>query len=78
MLVKDKNNNEYIQLEWLDMPEFVQENKNSIKSIRVHFESLEDMKTFSNLIGKNITMETKGIFFPINPPKEKRMYVDEP
>ena len=75
--MEDDTNNDLIRQEWLDMPEFVQENKNSIKSVRVHFESIEDMKSFSDLIGKNITMKTKGFFFPINPPKERKMYIDE-
>lgn len=62
--------------EWKDMPEFIQENKEPIKSVVIHFETIEDMKKFSELIGKNITMQTKGFFFPIRKRKRK-IYVDE-
>jgi uncharacterized protein YjgD (DUF1641 family) len=74
---KEKSNHQEIWDEWKDMPEFVQEDKESIKSVIVHFETLDDMKLFSELIGKNITMNTKGFFFPINKDGIKRFYVDE-
>lgn len=62
--------------EWKQMPEFQVENKETIKNISVSFETEEDMKMFSDLIGKNITMKTKGIFFPVID-KLKMEYVDE-
>ena len=62
---------------WKNMPEFVQDNKESIASVTVHFETEEDMKEFSKLIGKNITKKTKGIFFPVKERVTPPVYVDE-
>jgi len=62
--------------EWIDMPEFVQGNQESIKGVTVHFETLEDMEEFSRLIGITVTMKTKGIFFP-KKTIEKTVYIDE-
>ena len=45
--------------EWEDMPEYIQDNMEGVKSITVRFESIEDMNKFSELIGINITMQTK-------------------
>lgn len=50
--------------EWKDMPEFVQRDMSPFQSIIVHFESEEDMKEFSKVIGQNITHRTKSIWFP--------------
>ena len=62
--------------EWKQMPEFEIENKEAIKSILVSFETKEDMESFSNLTGINISMETRGIFFPFVEKKQME-YVDE-
>lgn len=62
---------------WQDMPEFIQEDKESKANVVVHFETLEDMQDFSNLIGITITPETKGIFYPANQ-RTTRVWVDEP
>lgn len=66
------------QKEWVDMPEFIQEDKESIASVVVHFESEEDMKLFSELIGVTITKKTKGIFYPPKKAEKRKVYVDEP
>ena len=39
--------------EWTDMPEFVNEENNPFLSIKVHFETEEDMQNFSKLIKQN-------------------------
>ena len=62
--------------EWKQMPEYEVQNKEAIKKISVSFETEEDMKKFSDLIGRNITMETKGIFFPVIE-KDKLEYIDD-
>ena len=65
--------------EWKGMPEFVQEDKTSVKSIHVHFASYEDMEEFAKLIGQVISKKTRSIWFPkadIGHIADKR-YVDE-
>lgn len=57
--------------EWIDMPEFVQENKQAIKRVAINFESEEDMTKFNEVTGLNITMKTKGVFFPLQKSKKK-------
>jgi len=50
--------------EWLDMPEFVQENEGAYKQLIVSFRNEEDLKTFLKLINQKITKKTKSIWFP--------------
>ena len=57
--------------EWRGMPEFIQGSKASIKGVVVHFENLKDLKDFSTLVGRNVTMHTKGFFFPVKKIKLK-------
>jgi hypothetical protein len=64
------------QKEWQGMPEFVQENLQEIHSITVHFVNVEDMKKFSELVGKNITFTTKSMLYPVTK-TEKMVWVDE-
>jgi hypothetical protein len=64
------------QKEWQGMPEFVQENLQEIHSITVHFVTVEDMKQFSELVGKNITFTTKSMLYPVTK-TEKMVWVDE-
>jgi hypothetical protein len=64
------------QKEWQGMPEFVQENLQEIHSITVHFVTVEDMKKFSELVGKNITFTTKSMLYPVTK-TEKMVWVDE-
>lgn len=54
--------------EWEGMPEFTQDNKESFRSVIVHFNTPEDIKEFFSLIGQNDTGKTKSIWFP---PQEK-------
>ena len=51
--------------EWQDMPEFVQEDLTSIKTVYIHFKSLQDMRDFSKLIGQPITDKTRNIWYPV-------------
>ena len=50
--------------EWKDMPEFIQKDLTPIKSIVVHFESLEMMREFAELIKQKITPKTQSLWFP--------------
>lgn len=58
------------------MPEYVQENQREIASVTVHFLTVEDMRLFSELVGKNITFQTKGFVFPVKQ-NEKKVWVNE-
>ena len=50
--------------EWQDMPEFVQENLESLKCIEVCFESIVDIDKFSILIKQKLTPNTRSIWYP--------------
>jgi hypothetical protein len=50
--------------EWTGMPEFVQEDKTAWKSIIVHFDSLDNMNDFAELVEQTLTEKTKSIWYP--------------
>lgn len=50
--------------EWQGMPEFDQEDREALKTIKVHFASEEDMQAFAKLTGQTLTMKTKSIWYP--------------
>lgn len=50
--------------EWVGMPEFVQEEKKPYKELIVRFETEDDYKEFSKLIGQSLTIKTKSIWHP--------------
>jgi hypothetical protein len=49
---------------WNGMPEYVSVNREAISSVVVNFETTDDIKVFSELIGIPVTTQTRGIFFP--------------
>lgn len=49
---------------WKGMPEFSQKNLTPFKSIQLHFACHEHMKQFSELVGQNVTTDTRSIWFP--------------
>lgn len=49
---------------WQGMPEFEQEDLSAFKSITVHFDSLDNLKNFAELVGQTITEKTKSIWYP--------------
>lgn len=64
---------------WQGMPEYKHEDLQPIKSIKVHFETFDDMRKFSEAVGQKITPDTRSIWFPeaeIGHYANKR-YVDE-
>ena len=64
---KDLFNNEVKEdweAEWLDMPEFVQENKDVFKKITLNFKTKQAVDDFSKLIGQKITPKTNSLTFP--------------
>jgi len=55
--------------EWIDMPEYNQEDKNSFRHIVVHFESEVHVNQFFKLIKQDFTDKTKTVWIP----KQKNM-----
>lgn len=62
---------------WRGMPEFIQEDKESVAHVVVHFETMQDLQAFSELTGLIITDKTKGIFFPPKEPGQRMVWVSE-
>jgi len=58
---------------WAQMPEFIQENKEGVQQIIVHFETQEDVEKFAELTNQKITKKTKYIWFP---KKERQNLID--
>lgn len=52
------------QEEWAGMPEFVQEDKTSFRSVIIHFKSQDDVNAFAELIEQKLTDKTKSVWFP--------------
>lgn len=52
------------QNHWQGMPEFNQQDLKPIKSMQVHFKSMEDQRAFGELIGQKITDLTKSVWYP--------------
>ena len=61
--------------EWIDMPEFINENKKPFKQILINFKNKEDMDSFSKLIDQKITILTKSINFPIKKTEKISSYL---
>lgn len=50
--------------EWKGMPEFTQEDKTGVRSVIVHFKTLDDKTAFMKTIGQTLTDKTRSIWFP--------------
>lgn len=50
--------------EWDGMPEFDQKDTSAFKQIIVNFENQTHMEAFEKLIGQDITIKTKSIWYP--------------
>jgi hypothetical protein len=50
--------------EWEGMPEYEHEDKTAFKSIHIHFINEKDVQNFAKLIGYEITVKTRAIWFP--------------
>ena len=58
------NIGEWWEEHWKQMPEFVQKDLEPWAIVCVYFESREDMESFSKLVGQNINLSTKSIWYP--------------
>ncbi len=52
------------ELEWLEMPEYVQENQPPFREIIVNFRNENDIKDFGRLIEQTVTSKTKSLWYP--------------
>ena len=59
---------------WRDMPEFRQGDLTPLKTLYVHFANQEDVERFAKLVGQNITLKTRFIWYP----KTERQAESEP
>jgi len=50
--------------EWQNMPEYSNNDLEPYQTIKIHFESQEDVENFSKLIGQQITIKTRFVWFP--------------
>ncbi|NCW69942.1 MAG: hypothetical protein EBV86_15545 [Marivivens sp.] len=50
--------------EWVEMPEFENEDIKNFKSVIVHFKTEQDYKNFSVVVDQKLTNETKSIYYP--------------
>jgi len=50
--------------EWLEMPEFVQNDKKPFAQIIFRFSTEQDLTDFANLIGQKLTVKTKSAWHP--------------
>ena len=55
---------EFWRKEWKDMPEFKMEDLTAEFSLKINFETIEDVKRFSRLVRQTINSTTKSIWFP--------------
>lgn len=53
-----------MEIEWDNMPEFIQEKKEPFSKIVIRFETEKDLNDFAQLINQKLTPKTKSIWFP--------------
>jgi|TARA_R110000851_G_scaffold85152_1_gene185259 hypothetical protein len=65
--------------EWIDMPEFHQEDLTSHRKVVIHFRNDEDVEEFAKLIGQKLTPKQKSTWFPNMEPRRYAhlRYVDD-
>lgn len=49
---------------WKGMPEFEQDDLGAWKSVTVNFANEDDYRTFAELVGQNLTLQTRSIWYP--------------
>ena len=52
------------EVEWVGMPEYVNEDMTPYRSITIHFATEFDVENFAKFIGQTITKKTKSLWFP--------------
>ena len=51
--------------EYNEMPEFKHENREPFKKLIINFKTENDYLKFQELLGKELTIKTKSIYFPL-------------
>lgn len=64
MPMLDSNTVSDFSSEWEGMPEYNSEDLSAYRTIRVHFNTDEDVEAFAKKVGQDITEKTKFIYFP--------------
>ncbi len=66
--------------EWVGMPEFHQVKVEPFSTIKIRFETEQDLAAFAKLIGQKLTPKTKSIWHPYKPHcgKTRKFYTYEP
>ena len=64
MPMLDSNTVSDFSSEWEGMPEYSSEDLSAYRTIRVHFNTDEDVEAFAKKVGQDITEKTKFIYFP--------------
>jgi hypothetical protein len=73
-LFPQEKKQELWEKEWTGMPEFIQEDLTSFRSIILHFRNQEDIEEFSKLIDQKIPPKQKYLWYP---KLETRTHVDK-
>jgi hypothetical protein len=62
------------------MPEFIQKKREPFSKIIIRFETEEDLKRFSDIIGQKLTQKTKSIWYPYKSHwgNGRSVWIDEP
>ena len=60
----DDKNSLDAELEWTDMPEYLQEDLTPSRQIIVSFRNEKDVQAFAKLLGQKITDKTKSVWHP--------------
>ena len=55
---------EPLEEHWQGMPEYNQKDREPWKTIPIHFENEDDMKSFAKLIDRTITRHTRSLWYP--------------
>ncbi len=67
------------EIEWQDMPEFIQEHQPPFREVIVRFRNEEDLLAFGEVVEQTVTRRTKSIWFPklIHGIHSNKRYIDE-
>jgi len=74
-----ENLDESFRAEWVNMPEYIQNDLTPYRTINVRFRNAKDVEIFEQLMQQKITEKQKTIWFPYAEPRIASIYryVDE-